>query len=91
MVCLTGLRLCRVLVTYPDCSWLLFGLLDGLDFLADLDGSADNFVANADWQRAVTPPTVDGVEVRGADTAALNGNVNVTVLEGLELELWYGQ
>jgi len=31
--------------------------------------------------------TVDGVDVGTADTAGVNGNVNVTLLEGLELEL----
>ena len=32
--------------------------------------------------------TSDGVDIRTADTARVNGNVNVTVLEWLELELF---
>lgn len=49
---------------------------------------ANDLMPNADWQRALAPAAVDGVDIGAADTAALDGNVNVTVLEGLELELW---
>jgi hypothetical protein len=44
-------------------------------------------VANADWQRAISPTTCDGVNVRAADSASIDRNVDVTVFELLWLEL----
>jgi len=74
-----GANLCTNTDTVAD--------LDGLHIFADLDCLSDDLVADADGQRSLTPAAVDGVDVRSAYTAALDGNVNVAVLEGLELEL----
>ena len=62
-------------------------LLDGLDVLADLDSAANDFVTDTERERSLTPTASDRVNVRTANTACINGNVNVTVLERLELEL----
>ena len=61
--------------------------LDGLDLVADLDRMANDFVTDAKGERAATPTSADGVDVTGANTASLNGNVDVVVLEWLWLEL----
>ena len=61
--------------------------LDGLDILANPDSLANDLVANAERHRSITPAAIDGVQVRSADTAALNGDIDVAVLESLELEL----
>lgn len=61
--------------------------LDGLDILSDLDSTANNLVTDAEWEWGTTPTTGDGVDVRSADTACINGNINVAVLEWLKLEL----
>ena len=63
--------------------------LDRLDVFADLYGLADDFVTNADGEWAVAPASIDGVDVRAADSAAVNGDVDIAVFEGLELELWW--
>ena len=62
-------------------------LLDCLYGLSNIDSTTNYFEANTDGQRAVTPTSIDGVKIGGANTARFNGNVNVTVLECLELEL----
>jgi len=61
--------------------------LDGLDSVANLDCAANDFVAYTERQRCLAPTSGDCVDIGGADTTCLNGNVNVAVLEGLELEL----
>lgn len=61
--------------------------LDCLHVLADLDGFADDLVADADWQWALAPSAGDRVDIAATDTAALNSDVDVAVLEWLELEL----
>lgn len=68
-------------------NWYLLNSLDGRDVFANLDGSTNDFVTNAQRERSLAPASSDRVHVGAADTAALNGNVNVTVLKGLELEL----
>lgn len=60
---------------------------DGLHILSDLDDLSHDLMADADWKRAFTPASVDGVNVGTADAAAVNGDVDVTVFEWLELEL----
>lgn len=62
-------------------------LLDGLDLGADLDGLADDLVADADGQRCTTPAAVDCVNIATADTAALDLDVDVVVAEDLGFEL----
>ena len=44
-------------------------------------------MTNADWERAIAPTASDGVDVRAADSAALNFNVDVTIFELLRFEL----
>lgn len=62
--------------------------LDCLDVLSNLDSLADNLVANADWCWNLTPSSCNCVAVRAANTATVDGDVNVPVLERLELELY---
>jgi len=62
-------------------------LLDGLDILANLDCTANNFVTDTERKGNLAPTTSDGVDIRSADTTGVNGNVNVAILERLELEL----
>jgi hypothetical protein len=52
------------------------------DLGANLDDLADNLVTDGERVRAVTPVTVDLVHVTGADTAALNLDINVLLVEG---------
>ena len=54
---------------------------------ADLDDLANDLVANAKRKRSVAPASSDGVNVGSANTASLNGNVDVVLLKLLELEL----
>lgn len=61
--------------------------LDGGDILSDLDCAANNFVTNTQRQRNLSPTTSDGVQIRSANTACVNGDVNVSALERLKLEL----
>ena len=62
---------------------------DSLDIFADLDGLADNLMTNTDGQWTFAPAAVDGVNIGSADTAAVDGNVDVAVFEGLELEFLF--
>ena len=62
--------------------------LDGLHLVTDLDGLADDLVSDTYWQRAVAPSTVNGVDIGAADTAALDTDIDVVVIELLGLELW---
>ncbi|KAI7197850.1 alcohol dehydrogenase [Hortaea werneckii] len=51
--------------------------LDGLHVLADPDSLANDLVADAERHRGVTPAAIDGVQVGSADTAALNGDIDI--------------
>jgi hypothetical protein len=58
------------------------------DLGADLDNLADDLVSYAERQRNVlSPSTSDGVDVGSADTASINGNVDIVFLELLERKL----
>jgi hypothetical protein len=58
------------------------------DLGADLDDLSNDLVPYAERQRDVlSPATGDGVDVGGADTAGVNGNVNIMLLELLEGQL----
>lgn len=61
--------------------------LDGCNFVADFDSLANNFMADADWEWAVAPAAIDGMNVGAANPAALNFDVNITILELLRFEL----
>lgn len=58
------------------------------DLGADLDDLADNLVSYAERKRNVLSPSAsDGVDVGCADTAGIDGNVNIVLLELLEGKL----
>ena len=61
--------------------------LNGCNLVAHFDGLANNFMADADGERAVAPAASDCVDIRAADTAALNLYVDITVFELLRFEL----
>ena len=61
--------------------------LDGGYFGANFDGLANNLVANADWKWTVTPTSSDSVNVRAANTAAVDLDVDVIFFKLLRLEL----
>jgi len=65
--------------------------LDGFDCITDLHGLADHLVADAERKGCIAPAASDGVDVGRANTAHVNGDVDVTVLERLELELALGE
>lgn len=62
-------------------------LLDLRHVLADLDGLADNLVADAQRTLELAPAARDGVHVRPADAAALDLDVDIVIAKGLGLEL----
>ena len=62
--------------------------LDGAHFVTDLNGLANDFMANADWKRALSPSASNSVDIGAANAAAFDLDVNITVLELLRLELW---
>ena len=57
------------------------------DLATDLDDLANDLVANAKGEGSITPTSSDGVEVGSANTASLDGNVDIVLFELLELEL----
>lgn len=62
----------------------------GCDLIADFDRLADNFMTDADWERAVAPAAIDSMNIGAADTAALNFDINIAILKLLwfKLGLW---
>jgi hypothetical protein len=62
--------------------------LDAGHLVADLDSMANDLMANADRKRNFTPTTGDGMNIRAADTAALDLDVDVVWAELLGFELW---
>ena len=62
--------------------------LDGAHSVTDLNGLANDFMANADWKRALSPSASNSVDIGATNAAAFDLDVNVTVLELLRLELW---
>ena len=61
--------------------------LDGCDLVANFNSLANNFMTDADWERAVAPTASDGMDIRAANTAAFNLYVDITVFELLRFEL----
>ena len=61
--------------------------LDGCHLVTDLDSLADNFMTNADWERAFAPTASDSMDVGAADSTALNLDVDITVFELFRFEL----
>jgi hypothetical protein len=62
-------------------------LLDVLDVLSDVDGTADDFVADTEGAFKISPSAGDRVDVRAADAAALDFDVDVVVFERLGFQL----
>lgn len=56
------------------------------NILADLDGLANDFVADAQWTFEFAPTTGDGVNVAATNTAGFNLDIDVAVLERLGLD-----
>lgn len=54
--------------------------------VTDAEDLADDLVADGQRVRALTPVTADGMTVAGADTAALDLDINVMVAKGTGLE-----
>ena len=62
------------------------------DLGSDLDDAANDLVSYAQGKgNVVSPSTGDGVDVRGADTASINGDVDIVVLKLLQGKLPLGQ
>lgn len=58
------------------------------DLGSDLDDAANNLVSYTERKGdIIAPSTSDGVDVRSADTAGVNGDVDIVVLELLEGKL----
>ena len=61
--------------------------LDSRHVLANFDCRSNDFVANAERKWHFAPAASDRVDIATANTARLNGNVNVAILKLLQLEL----
>ena len=61
--------------------------LDSGHLVANFDGLANDFMTNADWERAITPTAIDCVDIGAANPAAFNLDVDVAVFELLRFEL----
>ena len=60
---------------------------DRCHLIADFDRLANDFMTNADRERAVAPSASDGVHIRAAYSAALNFDVDITIFKLLGFEL----
>lgn len=77
LACQIGSNLCADTCSVSD--------FEVLDFRADFDDFANDLVAYAEGKWDVFAPAAgDGVDVRGADTAGVDGNIYVMVFELLE-------
>ena len=56
------------------------------DLVAYAENLADNLVADSERVRAGTPVAADGVTITGADTTALDLDVNIVLAKGTRLE-----
>ena len=61
--------------------------LNGCHLVANFDSLANDFMTDADWEWAVAPTASDGMDVRAANTAAFNLDVDVTIFELFRFEL----
>jgi len=61
--------------------------LDGCHLVSDLDSLADDLVADANWQWAIAPATVDSMDIGATNTTTLNFDINVAVFELFWFEL----
>jgi len=63
-------------ITFLQCS----------DLRPNLDDLTNDFVTDTDWCGSITPPSSDGVNIRTADTAALDLDVDIVVAKLLWFE-----
>ena len=61
--------------------------LDGCDLVANFDCLANDFMTDADWEGTVAPTAIDGMDIRAANAAAFNLNVDITVFKLFRFEL----
>ena len=61
--------------------------LDSCNALSNLDSPANNLVTYTEWLVEVSPATSDGMNIRTADTAGFDLDVDITVFKWLWLEL----
>lgn len=61
--------------------------LDAGNLVADPDSMANDLVANADRKRNFAPAPVDGVDIRGAHSAALDLDIDIVGAKLLGFEL----
>lgn len=61
--------------------------LDGCHLITYFDSLADDFVTDANWEGAITPTASNGMDIRAANSAALNFDVDVTVFKLLRFKL----
>ena len=62
--------------------------LDGRHLVADFDGMADDFMANAERKIRVSPSAGDGVDVTATHAAGFNLDIDVVFAKWLWFKLW---
>ena len=62
--------------------------LTGSHFVASFDDFADNFVAHANGQWAVSPTASDSMNIGATNAACFDLDINIAILKWLWLELW---
>ncbi len=79
----------RTLQAGPDLSTDANTVTDfaGCHSISDFYGFTNDLVADADWQRRVTPASINCMDIRTADTAALDLDIDVVFAEFLGFEL----
>ena len=79
----------RALEASPDLSTDANTITDfaGCHGISNLDGLADDLVADADGQRCLAPSSINCVDIGTADTAALDFDIDVIFAELLGFEL----
>ena len=58
-------------------------LLELLDLVTDPDDLADDLVSNTKRKRSAAPSTSDGVNIRAANSASIDSDIDIVLLEGL--------
>jgi hypothetical protein len=79
----------RALEASPDLSTNANAVADlaSCHGISDFNCFPDDLVTDTDWQRRLTPASVDGVDIRPADTTTLDLDINVVFSELFGLEL----
>ena len=65
--------------------------LAGGDFVTNADCLANDLMSDTDWHRRLSPAASYRVHIGTTDTASIDFNVNVTVLEWLCFELQWSR